>query len=119
MEGAAPGLLTAHTVQFFADGVIESGTIALLKPYSDCPHSHGIANWTPAELANAVTSVDILGFQPHIHALGDGGVRATLDAIDAALRPNGTRDRRPVIAHALRRFRGHRPLPLGPYFAGR
>ena len=100
VEGAAPGLLTAHTVKFFADGVIESGTAALLEPYSDCPHSHGIANWTPAELAKAVTAVDALGFQPHIHALGDGAVRAALDAIEAATRTNGNRDRRPVIAHA-------------------
>ncbi|GGL08285.1 amidohydrolase [Streptomyces flaveus] len=100
VEGAAPGLLTAHTVKFFADGVIESGTAALLKPYSDCPHSHGIANWTPAELAEAVIAVDVLGFQPHIHALGDGGVRVALDAIEAAVRTNGTYDRRPVIAHA-------------------
>ncbi|WP_328772752.1 amidohydrolase [Streptomyces sp. NBC_00286] len=100
VEGAAPGLLTAHTVKFFADGVIESGTAALLEPYSDCPHSHGIANWTPAELAKAVTAVDALGFQPHIHALGDGAVRVALDAIEAATRTNGPRDRRPVIAHA-------------------
>ncbi|MGI5199336.1 amidohydrolase [Streptomyces sp. CA-288835] len=100
VEGAAPGLLTAHTVKFFADGVIESGTAALLEPYSDCPHSHGIANWTPAELAKAVTAVDALGFQPHIHALGDGAVRVALDAIEAAARTNGPRDRRPVIAHA-------------------
>jgi predicted amidohydrolase YtcJ len=100
VEGAAPGLLTAHTVKFFADGVIESGTAALLEPYADCPHSHGIANWTPAALADAVTAVDALGFQPHIHALGDGGVRNALDAIEAAARANGPRDRRPVIAHA-------------------
>ncbi|MCX4405901.1 MULTISPECIES: amidohydrolase [unclassified Streptomyces] len=100
VESAAPGLLTALTVKFFADGVIESGTAALLEPYTDCAHSHGIANWAPEELAEAVTAVDALGFRPHIHAIGDGGVRTALDVIEAAAQANGPRDRRPVIAHA-------------------
>lgn len=100
VESSAPGLLTARSVKFFADGVIEAGTAALLEPYTDCPHSHGIANWTPEELAEAVTAVDALGFRAHLHAIGDGAVRVALDAIEAAARTNGDRDRRPVIAHA-------------------
>ncbi|WP_405606738.1 amidohydrolase [Streptomyces sp. NBC_00076] len=100
VQSAAPGLLTARTVKFFADGVIEAGTAALLEPYTDCPHSHGIANWSSRELTEAVSAVDALGFRPHIHAIGDGGVRTALDVIEAAARANGPRDRRPVIAHA-------------------
>ncbi|MFJ6217336.1 amidohydrolase [Streptomyces sp. NPDC092296] len=96
-EGA--GLVTARSVKFFADGVIESGTAALLEPYTDCPHSHGAANWTGEELAEAVTAVDALGFQAHIHAIGDHGVRIALDAVEAAARRNGPRNRRPVLAH--------------------
>ncbi|WP_060888231.1 amidohydrolase [Streptomyces caniscabiei] len=100
VESSAPGLLTARSVKFFADGVIEAGTAALLDPYTDCPHSHGIANWSHEELAEAVTAVDALGFRAHLHAIGDGGVRMALAAIEAAARANGVRDRRPVIAHA-------------------
>ena len=91
--------LSATTVKFFADGVIESGTGSLLAPYCDCPHSHGMANWDAAELAEAVTLIDGLGFNPHIHAIGDGGVRMALDAIESAIYANGPRERRPVIAH--------------------
>ena len=61
-----PGWLTAQTVKFFADGVVEVGTAALLQPYDDCPHSHGIANWSPAELADAMTATDAAGFQAHV-----------------------------------------------------
>jgi predicted amidohydrolase YtcJ len=97
-EGA-PDWLTARTVKFFADGVIEAGTAALLDPYHDCPHSHGIANWTPAELADAIAAADAAGFQAHVHAIGDGGVRLALDAIAETARRNGPADRRPVLAH--------------------
>ncbi|HEX5877632.1 MAG TPA: amidohydrolase, partial [Actinomycetota bacterium] len=94
------GVVSANSVKFFADGVIEAGTGALLEPYDDCPHSHGLPNWDWPELAEAVAAVDALGFQPHIHAIGDAGVRGALDAFAVAEQRNGPRDRRPVIAHA-------------------
>lgn len=96
---AASGRLTATTVKFFADGVIESGTGALLEPYCDCPHSRGLPNWDPQELCRAVAAVDSLGFAPHIHAIGDAAARMALDAIEHATVVNGARDRRATIAH--------------------
>ncbi len=98
-DGHASRSLTAFTVKFFADGVIESGTGFLLEPYEDAPHSCGLPNWTTAELSEAVRRFDADGFQTHIHAIGDAGVRMALDAIEHASRHNGPRDRRPVIAH--------------------
>lgn len=79
--------------------MIEAGTAALLEPYLDEPGSCGIPNWPPEELAEAVAAFDADGFQVHLHAIGDAGVRAALDAIEHAVAVNGTRDRRPVIAH--------------------
>src|SRR5580693_3661165 len=99
VRATAPGWLTARTVKFFADGVVEAGTAALLQPYDDCPHSHGIANWTPEELADAIAAADAAGFQAHVHAIGDAGVRLALDAIAETARRNGPADRRPVLAH--------------------
>jgi predicted amidohydrolase YtcJ len=46
-----------------------------------------------------VRTFDADGFQIHIHAIGDAGVRMALDAIEHAAQMNGARDRRPVIAH--------------------
>ena len=91
--------VSARTVKFFADGVVEMGTGAMLEPYLDRPDSCGLPVWAPAELAEAVTAFDAAGFQVHIHAIGDAGVRAALDAVAAARRANGVRDRRPVVAH--------------------
>ncbi|MBS3940842.1 MAG: amidohydrolase [Actinobacteria bacterium] len=116
------GRLTATTVKFFVDGVIEGGTAAMLEPYlplagsvgsgrdagpvgsgsdNGCgdAHAHGIANWDLEELTRAATAMDAAGFQLHLHAIGDAGIRLALDAIEAVARHNGARDRRPVIAH--------------------
>ncbi|HEX9993087.1 MAG TPA: amidohydrolase [Acidimicrobiales bacterium] len=92
-------LVTARTVKFFADGVVEAGTAAMLEPYEDAPHSCGLPNWPAEELAEAVAAFDAAGFQVHVHAIGDGGIRAALDAVEHAAARNGPRDRRPVIAH--------------------
>jgi len=99
-EAATPDpLVRANTVKLFADGVIEAGTAALLEPYLDPPGSGGIPNWPRDELAEAVTAFDADGFGIHVHAIGDAGVRAALDAVEHATAVNGPRDRRPVIAH--------------------
>jgi predicted amidohydrolase YtcJ len=92
-------LLTAHTVKFFADGVVENETGALLAPYCSGLHDHGMQVWEGDSLAQAVRQVDELGLQIHIHAIGDAAVRQALDAIEFAIESNGPRDRRPVIAH--------------------
>lgn len=91
-------LLTANTVKFFADGVIENGTAALLEPYLDTCE-HGMRVWDADALAEAVVAYDALGFQVHIHAIGDQGIRSALDAIAAANDANPRWDRRPVITH--------------------
>lgn len=92
-------LLTANSVKFFVDGVVENETGALLEPYCSGMHDHGMLLWQPEQLADAVARVDAAGFQPHLHAIGDAAVRQALDAIEHAERVNPPSDRRPVIAH--------------------
>ncbi len=102
-EVASP-MLTANSVKFFADGVVENETGALLAPYCSGLHNHGAQNhgqrnWEGDSLAQAARRVDDLGLQIHIHAIGDAAVRQALDAIEYVAQRNGPRDRRPVIAH--------------------
>ncbi|WP_205787487.1 amidohydrolase [Specibacter cremeus] len=92
-------MLGARTVKFFVDGVIESGTAAMLEPYCDTPGDTGLANWDAESLNAAAIEVDRRGFQLHLHAIGDRAVRLALDAIAAVQAVNGPADRRPVIAH--------------------
>jgi len=99
VEAIDSPFLTAQTVKFFADGVVENETGALLAPYCSGLHSHGMRNWEGDSLAQAARRVDDLGLQIHIHAIGDAAVRQALDAIEYVVSHNGERDRRPVIAH--------------------
>ena len=99
VEQLGSPFLTAQTVKFFADGVVENETGALLAPYCSGLHSHGMTVWEGDALAEAARQVDDLGLQIHIHAIGDAAVRQALDAIEYVVDTNGERDRRPVIAH--------------------
>lgn len=91
--------LTAETVKFFVDGVVEGHTAAMLEPYADRPDDRGLPNWTPAELAAAALAFDAEGFQLHLHAIGDAANRSALDALERVQRENAPRERHHVIAH--------------------
>ncbi|MET3808081.1 putative amidohydrolase YtcJ [Nakamurella sp. UYEF19] len=99
VQAAGYPTLTAHTIKFFVDGVIESGTASMLEPYDDCPHSHGLPNWTRRELVEAVAGFSAAGFQVHLHAIGDAAIRDSLDAIEHSVDTIRAQDLRPVIAH--------------------
>ena len=43
----------------------------------------------PEALRGHVSELDRLGFQVHVHAIGDGAVRSALDAFEAAAKANG------------------------------
>ena len=88
-----------RSAKLFADGVIESGTAALLAPYLGRGDDRGGLEWDEAKLAEAVVALDRAGLQIHVHAIGDRAIRVTLDAVEAARRANGPRDRRPTLAH--------------------
>lgn len=95
--------LSTGIVKAFADGVVESRTAWLLEPYDglapDAPGARGLPNWTPETLSAMTVAADRRGWQVEIHAIGDGGVRAALDAHAAARRANGRPDRRGRLEH--------------------
>jgi predicted amidohydrolase YtcJ len=93
--------LRADCVKFFLDGAYGSHTVVLLQPYSDEPGKFGSGRLfvEPERLKRMVVRLDAAGFQVHVHAQGDGAVRAALDAFAAARQTNGPRDNRHTIAH--------------------
>ncbi len=93
--------LRADCVKIFLDGAYGSHTVVLLEPYTDDPGKFGRGQLfiEPARLNRLVTQLDAAGFQVHVHAQGDGAVRAALDAFAAARGVNGWHDNRHTIAH--------------------
>ena len=89
----------AGTVKFFADGVIESNTAAMLAPYINDPSTRGAARYEPQRLEAMVDRMDAAGFQIYIHAIGDGGVRMSLDALEKAMRARPDQKRRHRLEH--------------------
>jgi predicted amidohydrolase YtcJ len=53
----------------------------------------------PAAFNALAVALDSADFQIHIHAIGDRGIRLSLDALEAARRANGDQDLRHHIAH--------------------
>ena len=117
------------SVKFFADGVLENFSGALLSSYlgrdGRPTGDRGRSLIEPEAFGQYVAQLDALGFQAHVHAIGDRAVRETLDAVAVARRANGPSDTRPHIAHIqlvdpadVERFRrarrgGQRPGRLG------
>jgi predicted amidohydrolase YtcJ len=92
--------LSAKTCKFFADGVFGSGTASVLEPYLDDAHNHGEPLWSKSELEAACLNAAEAGFQLHIHAIGDAGVRQALDAIEHVQQRLGLPELPNVVAHA-------------------
>jgi predicted amidohydrolase YtcJ len=92
--------LKTGAVKMFADGVIEAHTAWLLEPYAN-RDTKGIANYTVDDMNRIVSLMDGRGWQIFVHAIGDAGIRMTLDAYEraASLNPPPTRGRRHRIEH--------------------
>lgn len=90
--------LEVTSIKLFVDGVIETGTAALLEAYVGS-NSAGDPLFTAEQLSEIAIAGDKANLQLHAHAIGDRAVRMALDAYEAAAKANGVRDSRHQITH--------------------
>lgn len=92
--------LSIGAVKLYADGVIEAHTAALLQPYANNP-IRGLPEFTQVDMNRVIEALDRHGFQIMVHAIGDGGIRMTLDAVEHAMKVNTapTKGRRHRLEH--------------------
>lgn len=79
-------LLIVDQVKMYSDGIIVNGTAKILSPYSFTyfPESpYGINYIPPEQMVSWLKALDRIGYGAHIHAIGDGGVRESLDSIES------------------------------------
>lgn len=91
--------LTSNRVKVFVDGVIESGTAAMLADYADKHGHRGDPIFDAESFAQTAIEIDRRGMQITVHAIGDAAVRIALDGYEAAQKANGKRDSRHRIEH--------------------
>ena len=92
-------MLHSGRVKIFMDGVLESMTALMLDDYPGFQGERGAPLFTAAQFNEVVTRADRHGLQISVHAIGDGGVRRTLDGYEVARKANGPRDSRHRIEH--------------------
>lgn len=92
-------LIRVLGVKLMMDGVIENYSAAMLEPYSDRPGEKGSTAWTAEKFSAMAARCDRLGLAILTHAIGDRGVRMTLDGYEHAIRTNGRRDSRFRVEH--------------------
>ncbi len=77
--------LIVNQVKMYSDGIIINGTAKLLSPYKETylpNHPKGLNYIPPEKMQIWLTALDKLGYSAHIHAIGDGAVHESLNAIE-------------------------------------
>jgi predicted amidohydrolase YtcJ len=90
--------ISLRQIKIYMDGTVEGKTAALLEPYFGREDS-GIPTADQATVDAVIAEIDRQGFQIHVHAIGDRGVRMALNGFQRARQMNGARDARHQIAH--------------------
>ncbi len=84
-------LLKFTQVKMYSDGLLESGTAKLIEMYPDdigYGKGYGINYFNEERIAYYIAELEKTGFDFNIHAIGDGAVRESLNAIESAQNTN-------------------------------
>jgi len=92
-------LFTVSTLKLSLDGTVEAKTAVMLEPYI-VPEGHEPKPLLPnPAMFDAVAAAHEVNVDLHLHAIGDGAVRAALDAIERAQEIYPQSDTRSTICH--------------------
>jgi len=84
--GGDDSFLSVRSLKLVIDGALGSRGARLLEPYLDDPANTGLWVTDPKVVREAAMYGIENGFQVNVHAIGDAGNRAVLDAFEAAMK---------------------------------
>ena len=93
-------MLLIRSVKAYGDGALGSRGAALLQPYSDDPHNHGLLVTPQEQLPDLFKRVISNNFALHFHAIGDRANQLALDHFESTFEQVGGQDLRHRIEHA-------------------
>lgn len=88
-------LLLVDQVKMYSDGILINGTAKTLAPYLDTyipDEPYGINYIAPSAMLQWLNALDKIGYGAHIHAIGDGAIRESLNAIEAVRENESDKD---------------------------
>ena len=85
-------MVWCNHVKMFIDGVVEGRTAHMLAPYPGTDDNYGDPVFEVDHFNEACRRIDAMGMQIAVHAIGDAGIRHTIDGYEAARKANGARD---------------------------
>ena len=89
-----------RAVKLYSDGALGSRGAALIKPYSDEPHSHGLLFFKQEEMDAKMKKAMARGYQVNVHAIGDAGNHQILDIYQKEVGATRSAAQRHRIEHA-------------------
>jgi predicted amidohydrolase YtcJ len=90
-----------RAVKLYSDGALGSRGAALLAPYSDDPHSHGLLFHSNQEIDAMIAKAMKKGYQVNVHAIGDAGNRQILDTFAKEISANRAANRASALRHRI------------------
>jgi predicted amidohydrolase YtcJ len=89
-----------RAVKLYSDGALGSRGAALIKPYSDEPHSHGLLFYKTEQMDAMMKKAMARGYQVNVHAIGDAGNHQILDIYQKEVGATKSAAQRHRIEHA-------------------
>jgi predicted amidohydrolase YtcJ len=92
-ENDSNSLLKINQIKLYSDGIVHNTTAAMQEEYLidlfQEPNNNGLNYFTQNRITSYIQQLENVGFDFHIHAIGNRGIKESLNAIETASNGSG------------------------------